>query len=39
MDYAYYVLNTFWTDTNGDITKKTDAYKSIQLNYVNENIV
>ena len=36
MDYAYYVLNTFWTDTNGDITKKTDAYKSIQLNYVNE---
>lgn len=36
MDYAYYVLNTFWTDTNGDITKKTDAYKSIQLDYVNE---
>lgn len=25
MDYANYVLNTFWISTNGDITKKTDA--------------
>lgn len=36
MDYAYYVLNTFWTDTNGDITKKTNAYNSLRLDLVND---
>ncbi len=31
MDYAYYMLNTFWTDTYGDVTQKTDLYKTITL--------
>lgn len=35
MDYAYYMLNSFWTDTNGDITQKTNAYKSLQLDLYN----
>jgi len=32
MDYAYYVLNTFWLSTGDDITQKTNNYKSITLN-------
>lgn len=31
MDYAYYMLNNFWTDTNGDITQKTNLYKTLTL--------
>lgn len=30
-DYAYYVLNTFWSNTNGEITQKTNNYTSITL--------
>lgn len=31
MDYAYYMLNNFWLDTQRDITYKTKVYKAIQL--------
>ena len=34
MDYAYYVMNNFWTDTDGDITKNTDTYDYIKLDKV-----
>lgn len=35
MDYAYYVLNNFWSSTsNDDITKKSNAYKTITLQRV-----
>lgn len=36
MDYAYYILNTFWTDTQGDVTEKTNLYKTITLNLRDE---
>lgn len=36
MDYAYYMLNNFWTDTQGDVTQKTDLYKTITLNLKDE---
>lgn len=39
MDYAYYMLNNFWTDTNGDITKKTSLYRAIRLDLVGQNYV
>ncbi|MBR3646125.1 MAG: fibro-slime domain-containing protein [Lachnospiraceae bacterium] len=35
MDYAYYVLNNFWVDTNGDITMDTDSYDYIEMDKVN----
>lgn len=31
MDYAYYMLNNFWSDTKGDITQKTSLYKALVL--------
>lgn len=34
MDYAYYVLNNFWTDTDADITKNTDIYDYIQMDKI-----
>lgn len=31
-DYAYYTLNNFWKDTNGDITIKSDRFSTMTLN-------
>ncbi|MCR5736551.1 MAG: fibro-slime domain-containing protein [Eubacterium sp.] len=31
MDYAYYFLNSFWSDTNGDITQKTNLYQTLTM--------
>lgn len=36
MDYCYYVANNFWSNTGNDVTQKTDAYKTLTLNW-NEN--
>ena len=36
MDYCYYVANNFWSNTGNDITQKTNAYKTLTLNW-NEN--
>ena len=35
MDYAYYRLNTFWSDTRNKVSKKTDAYSVLQLDLMN----
>lgn len=32
MDYAYYMLNNFWSSTGDDITKKTSHYTTLTLN-------
>ncbi len=37
MDYAYYFLNSFWSDTNGDITQKTDLYQTLTLDLLNNS--
>ena len=34
MDYAYYRLNSFWSDTRGEVTQKTDLYSTLQLDLV-----
>lgn len=31
MDYAYYMLNNFWSSTGDDITKKTSNYTTLTL--------
>ena len=36
MDYAYYRLNSFWSDTQGDFTKKTDLYSTLQLDLIDK---
>lgn len=34
MDYAYYAMNNFWTDTDGDLTENTDVYDYVELKKV-----
>lgn len=35
MDYAYYRLNNFWCETNNQVSKKTNAYSTLQLDLIN----
>lgn len=36
-DYAYYIMNNLWTDTNGDITKKSNSYESLTFDLIDES--
>ena len=35
MDDAYYRLNNFWCETNNQVSKKTNAYSTLQLDLIN----